>query len=177
LKPPATRYPDQKITRKETTMKSKTMTPTVALVLVAGFAALTLALSTGVASVSAQSERSGVLHVTKNCSAFTLTPGSFCTITSSNLAEITVGSKVFYDYPIILATPTGLFDSDIVLNVGPGDWAVGRCTLDNTTNLGLCTFSDGDGQFVGFNARVNVSSTDGINYQWNGTYSFSPERK
>jgi hypothetical protein len=53
--------------------------------------ALALALSTGVATVSAQSDRSGVLHVTKNCSAFTLTPGSFCTITSSNLAEIKVG--------------------------------------------------------------------------------------
>jgi hypothetical protein len=78
-------------------MNFKTMTTAfaLALVLVAGFLALTLGLSTGVASVSAQSERIGVLHVTKNCSAFTGTPGSFCTITSSNLAEIKVGSQVF----------------------------------------------------------------------------------
>ena len=147
-----------------------------AVVLVAGVAALALSLSTGAASVSASSERRGALHVTKECSAFTGAPGSFCTITSSNLAEIKVGSRVFYDYPIILSTPTGLMDSDTVLNVGTGDWAVGRCTLDNTTNLGLCTFSDGTGQFAGFSARLNVSSTDGVNYHWDGTYSFRPER-
>lgn len=158
-------------------MKSKGLTTIIApaVVLVAGVAALTLSLSTGAASVSASSARNGYLHVTKECSAFTGAPGSYCTITSSNLAEIKVGSKVFYDYPIILSTPTGLMDSDTVLNVGTGDWAVGRCTLDNTTNLGLCTFSDGTGQFAGFNARLNVSSADGVNYNWNGTYSFSPE--
>jgi hypothetical protein len=151
-------------------------TPTIvalALMLVAGSVALTLALGTGAGTVSAQSERSGALHITKNCSAFDAAPGSYCTITSSNLAAIKVRSKVFYDYPIILATPTGLYDSNVVLNVGPGDWAVGRCTLDNTTNLGLCTFTDGAGPLAGFTARVNVSSTDGVNYKWNGTYRFT----
>lgn len=142
------------------------------LSLVAGFVALTLALSTGAGRASAQAERSGALHVTKNCSAFNGAPGSYCTITASNLAAIKVGSTVFYDYPIILATPTGLFDSNVVLDVGPGDWAIGRCTLDNTTNLGQCAFSDGVGPLAGFTARVKVSSTDGVNYQWNGTYRF-----
>lgn len=145
----------------------------LAMILVAGIAALTLALSAGAGTVSAQSERSGALRVTKNCLAFNGAPGSSCTIRSSNLAAIKVGSQVFYDDPILLATPTGLFDSNVVLNVGPGDWAVGRCTLDNTTNLGLCTFTDGTGPLVGFTARVNVSSTDGVNYLWNGTYSFT----
>ena len=156
-------------------MRFKPMTTifALALILVAGFVALTLALSTGAATASAQSERSGVLHVTKNCLASNGAPGSSCTIRSSNLAAIKVGSQVFYDYPIVLATPTGLFDSNVVLNVGPGDWAVGRCTLDNTTNLGLCTFTDGNGPLAGFTARVNVSSTDGVNYQWNGTYRFT----
>lgn len=156
-------------------MKYKPMAAILALamVLVAGIVALTLALSTGAGTVSAQSERSGALHVTKNCSAFNGAPGSYCTITSSSLAAIKGGSKVFYDYPIILATPTGLFDSSVVLNVGPGDWAVGRCTLDNTTNLGLCTFTDGTGPLAGFTARVHVSSTDGVNYKWNGTYRFA----
>jgi hypothetical protein len=145
-------------------MKFKAMTTVFAVVLVAG-----------AASISAQSGRNGQLHVTKNCSQFTGGPASFCTITSSNLAEIKAGSKVFYDLPVILPTATGLFDSATVLNVGTGDFAVGRCTLDNTTNLGICTFSDGAGGLTGFHARVNVSSIDGINYSWNGTYGFSPE--
>ena len=93
-------------------MRFKPMTTifALALILVAGFVALTLALSTGAATASAQSERSGALHVTKNCLASNGAPGSSCTIRSSNLAAIKVGSQVFYDDPIILATPTGLFD-------------------------------------------------------------------
>jgi hypothetical protein len=158
-------------------MKSKVMTTIFALALVAGSVTLTLSLTKGTASVSAQSGRSGILHVTKNCSAFTGAPASFCTITSSNLSEIKAGSKVFYDQPTVFPTPTGLLDSLAVINVGTGDFAVGRCTLDNTTNLGICTFSDGVGGLAGFHARIDVSSRDGINYTWNGTYGFGPERE
>jgi len=147
-------------------MRFKIAMTMFAFVLVAG-----LVLSTG--PVSAQGARSGFLHVTKNCSAFAGGPGSYCTITSSNLPLITHGSKVFYDYPNNLGTPTGLMDTNVVLYVGAGDWAVGRCTVDNTTNIGLCTFSDGAGPLTGFQARVNVSSADGINYTWVGTYSFN----
>ena len=39
------------------------------------------------------SPRSGDLHVTKDCSEDTGLPGAFCTITSSNLAAIEVGSN------------------------------------------------------------------------------------
>jgi hypothetical protein len=139
-------------------------------------------------------ERHGELQVTKNCSAWTLDNGAFCTITSSNLPEIEVGSKVLYaqapigcdnggtTYPctVPLPTPEGGYisvDSSAVLYVGTGDWAVGRCTLDSTGNSGLCTFSDGIGRLTGFQARVDVFSTDGINYNWNGTYNFSRDHK
>ncbi len=171
---PATRYLSQKITGKEAAMKLfKTMTTifALALMLVAGFVALTAALSTGVASVSASSERKGHLHVTKECSQYTGAAGSFCTFTSSNLAQIKVGSHVFYDQAA--GIPTGLLDSNVVLDAGNGDRAVGRCTLDLTTNLGLCTFSDGIGQFTGFHARVDVDCRSGC--RWDGTYSFSRE--
>ena len=52
--------------------------------------------------------------------------------------------------------------------------AVGRCTLDLATLLGLCTFSDGTGRFSGFQARVEVSylGTDS-DFAWDGTYSFN----
>jgi hypothetical protein len=92
---------------------------------------------------------------------------------TSNLAAIVVGSKVYYDQGA--GTPQGLLDSNVVLDAGNGNRAVGRCTLDFTTGLGLCTFSDGTGQFTGFHARVDVSYLGGVNYAWDGTYSFSPE--
>ena len=129
------------------------------------------ALITGAVSVSASSERSGQLHVTKECSQYTGLAGSFCTITSANIAEVKVGSKVFYDQAD--GIPAGMLDSNVVLDAGYGNRAVGRCTLDDTTNLGLCTFSDGTGQFTGFHARVKVDCRSVC--RWDGTYRFSSE--
>ena|SRR5688500_19472108 len=62
------------------------------------------------ASVAA---RSGELHVTKECSKYTFLAGSFCTITSSNVEAIEVGSRVVYAQA---AGPASL-DSDIVLDL------------------------------------------------------------
>ena len=143
-----------------------------AVMLVASAAALTPALRIGVASVSA-SPRSGRLHVTKECSQYNGTAGSSCTITSANLAEIGTDSKVFYDQAA--GIPTGLLDSNIVLDAGNGNRAVGRCTLDFSALRGLCTFSDGTGQLAGFHARVEVSYISGADWAWDGTYSFSPQ--
>jgi hypothetical protein len=153
-------------------MTFKTPTPPVVL----GFATvvtLILALSTGAALVSA-SGRNRTLRVTKECSEYLGAAGHFCTVTSSNFGRIKVGSRIYYDQPA--GIPTGLLDSNVVLDAGNGNRAVGRCTLDLTTGLGLCTFSDGIGKFAGFNARVQVSalSEDGIDWGWEGTYSFSP---
>jgi hypothetical protein len=145
--------------------KSKVMTTIFALAVVAGSAAQTQ----GAGGTS----RNGELHVTKECSQYTGAAGSYCTITSSNIAEIKVGSKVFYDQPANI--PAGMLDSNVVLNVGTGDWAVGRCTLDVTTGQGLCTFSDGTGPLTGFKARVVVTFTGGVDYRWDGTYSFNPK--
>jgi hypothetical protein len=146
-----------------------------AVLLAAGSVALTLSLSKGVASVAAQSARSGVLHVTKECSAYNGDAGDYCTITSSNLTEIAIGSQVYYDQAA--GIPENLLDSNVVLDDGAGNRAVGRCTLDGDTNIGLCTFSDGIGKFAGFTARVDVapfSASDSIDYHWDGTYSFNP---
>jgi hypothetical protein len=134
------------------------------LVLVAGFVAMTL---TG-ASASASSRPHG-LHVTKNCSGYTGAAGSSCTVTASNLPAIAVGSRVFYFQPVIPST--GLLDSNVVLDAGNGNRAVGRCTLDLVTNLALCTFSDGTGIFRGFHARVNGSGNF-AEYHWDGIYNF-----
>jgi hypothetical protein len=120
-------------------------------------------------------ENVGKLQVTKDCSAFTGAAGGYCTVTASNLAAINAGSKIFYDQAA--GTPPGLLDSDIILDAGTGNRAIGHCTLDLGTHRGLCTFSGGTGQFTGFRARLDVSLASGStsSYRLDWTYSFSPE--
>ena len=121
-------------------------------------------------SAAASFPRSGALQVAKECSQFDGTNGTFCTITSSNLAAIEVGSRVVY------ATVNGFgdLDSDVVLDLpGPGNNAAfGHCTL--TASVSRCTFSGGTGKFTHFRATVAVSYLGGPDYGWDGTYSFSP---
>ena len=138
---------------------------------IAGLTALTLSVPS--ASASEASERSGRLHIMKECSESTGLPGAFCTITFSNLAAIPVGSKIFYDQSG--NTVPGVFDSDVVLDAGNGNRAIGRCTLDGATAVGICQFSDGIGELAGFHARVDVKPTtpDLVNYDWRGTYRFA----
>lgn len=125
-----------------------------------------------VPSVPAASRRNGPLHVTKECSAYTGAAGSFCTITSSNLDAIKVGSRVVY----ASAAGPGSLDSNVVLDLpGPGNnRAAGHCALAFATGLGLCTFSGGTGTFTFFHATANVSYLGGPDWAWDGTYTFSP---
>src|SRR6266850_366847 len=149
-------------------MKTTRVQTLFTLVLAAGF----MVLTPGATAASASDARRGKVHVIKDCTAKTGDPGSFCTVTSSNLPEIVVGSKVFYFQSPIPST--GLQDSNVVLDAGNGNRAAGRCTLDLTTFLALCTFSEGTGTFVGFHARINGSpGTDRSNYRWEGTYHFT----
>ena len=153
-------------------MRFKTLAPLFVLPLVP-VVALALGLSPGAASVSASSHRDKPLHVTKECSGQSVGAWGFCTIKSSNLGRITVDSRVYYVDPPNFAL--GLQDSAVVLDAGDGNRAVGRCTVDFATGLGLCTFSDGTGRFAGFQARVQVSppATPDDDWHWDGTYSFS----
>jgi len=72
---------------------------------------------------------------------------------------------MFYDQAA--GVPSGMLDSNIVLDAGGGNGAVGRCTLDFSTERGLCTLSDGTGQLA-------VSHLGGTLWALNGTYSFNP---
>jgi hypothetical protein len=121
------------------------------------------------------SPRSGDLHVTKECGDYQGNAGDFCTITSSNVKAIEVGSRVVYAQ----AAGATTLDSDIVLDTpGPGNnKAFGHCALNLTSGLGLCTFSGGTGKFTSFSATAHVSPPtmeDPANWHWAGTYSFSP---
>jgi len=151
-------------------VKLRNLTTTIALVLAAGAGTMTL-MRTG--SVAASNAQTGQFHIAKNCASYAGGPGSFCTITSSNLPQIPAGAVVYYDQAA--GDPQGMLDSNVVLFVGTGNWATGRCTLDLSTGSGLCTFSDGTGALAGFSARVNVTPfPDFVNYHWDGTYAFNP---
>jgi hypothetical protein len=149
-------------------MKAIRAQTSLTLVLAAGFVAITLAGTP--ASASYRPHRN--LHITKDCSNYTGEAGSFCTITASNLPAIAVGSKVYYFQSPIPST--GLLDSNVVLDAGNGNRAVGHCTLDLVTNLALCTFSDGTGKFSGFHARVDGSGSF-AEYHWDGPFDFERE--
>jgi hypothetical protein len=110
-------------------------------------------------------------HATKDCSGFTGLVGAHCTIRSSNVKALKVGSKIFYAQG---AGKTAL-NSDTIIYVERGTVAIGHCFLDGATGLGLCTISDGLGALAGFHARVRVSADSSIPglYHWDGTYGFN----
>jgi hypothetical protein len=111
----------------------------------------------------------GALHVTKECSQYDGTVGSFCTITSSNIDAITSGMRVVYQQ----APGGGVLDADVVLSSEPGNAAFGHVLLDLTTARGRVTLSGGTGEFAGFQAWANVSvDKDGV-WHWRGIYSFT----
>lgn len=130
-------------------------------------------LSTGVATASGSFGGRGVVRITKECGDYQGLAGQFCTITGSNIAAIPVGSTVRYSQAADFANL--LLDSNVVLDAGPGNRAVGRCTLDfSIGGLGLCTFSDGTGSLAGFQARIEVSppAQGSENWTWRGIYQF-----
>jgi hypothetical protein len=110
--------------------------------------------------------------VTKECSQFTGLADSFCTITSSNLPAITVGSRIVY----LQAAGATAVDSDAILVVGPGDFALGHVVLNRLTHRGVITFSGGTGKFTWFHARIVVTRdlSTPFGWFWNGDYRFSP---
>jgi hypothetical protein len=117
------------------------------------------------------SPRSGELHVTKECSQYNGQAGSFCTILSSNIPQITKGMRVVYRSAADFVTLT--LNSDIVLD-GPGNNdASGHVLLNIQTGSGVVTLTGGTGRFSGFHATVAVTYSGGT-WHWDGTYSFTP---
>ncbi len=135
---------------------------------------LVLAIAVGgivaTAGAASSTERSGTLKIYKECSEYTGRSGSFCTIKTSNLEEIKVGSKVFYLQPTALV-------SDVILDP-PGrgsDKAFGKCSLNKAGN-GKCVFTRGTGVFAGFRADLRVTHLGDPSaspfWYWKGPYRF-----
>jgi hypothetical protein len=143
-----------------------------ARVFVVAVSLLVVAASVLAVTASAQSSRSNhrtrPFHLTKNCNDYQGGIGSYCTVTSSNVAAITVGARIFYAQ----APGPETLDSDIILYAGRGNTATGHCALDLTTGLGQCTLFGGTGTLDGFHARVDVTPLGGSDFAWDGTYRF-----
>jgi hypothetical protein len=142
--------------------------PASILVVAAAFSFAALAFSASAANRSHRATQP--FHATKDCSGFTGLVGAFCTIRSSNVKALRVGSRLFY---LQVASKTEM-NADTVIYAGPGNIAAGHCLLRFATGVGQCTFSDGTGTLSGFHARVHVSADSSIPKLWHldGTYSF-----
>jgi hypothetical protein len=157
----------------EASMVSRMGLPKSLLGLMAGAVLLVVLGFSGSAASSTNQALRGTkaFHATKDCSGFTGLVGAYCTIRSSNVKALKVGSKIFY---VQVAGKTAL-DSDTVIYVNRGSVATGHCLLRFATGVGLCTISDGTGTLAGLNLRVRVTASSSIPklWHWDGTYSFN----
>jgi hypothetical protein len=148
-------------------------TPTRVLVVATSLvvvAASVLAVTASAQSGAGANHRAQPFHLTKTCppSQYQGQIGGYCTVTSSNLAAITVGTKIFYAQ----AAGQNSLDSDVILYVSRGNTATGHCELDFLTGVGRCTLSGGTRTLDGIRARVDVSYLGGYDWAWDGTYRF-----
>lgn len=118
--------------------------------------------------MSARVSRTGTLHLTKECSEYTGQAGSFCTIASSNLEAIPIGSKVVYAQAMSAA---GALDTDIVVTTPGGERIDGHVVLDGSTQTGTVRLSGGTGQLTNLSAELVVALLAAPTYQWDGPYS------
>jgi hypothetical protein len=132
-----------------------------------GLAAIVFTIALA-APALASAPRSGILDEKKECSEYTGQPGSFCTITSSNVRAIPAGSRVVY----ASAPGAGVLDSDLVVQTRGANLAFGHVVLDLATGFGTVTLSGGTGQFKMFSASVAVSPLGGADFGWVGPYSY-----
>ena len=157
----------------EASMAGRMGLPKRSLGLVAGAVLLVvLGFSGSAASSTNQALReTKAFHATKDCSGFTGLVGAYCTIRSSNVKALKVGSKIFY---VQVASRTAL-DSDTIIYVKRGSVATGHCFLRSSTGVGLCTISAGTGTLAGFRLRVRVAADPSVPklFHWDGTYSFN----
>ncbi len=107
----------------------------------------------------------GEFHLTKETSEYTGEAGSFCTVTSSNLDAIKVGSKIIYTSP----ASEPVIESDLVIISGD-DTLTGHVLLDVPSASGTLAITGGTGAFAGFRAET-VVSFDGTEWHWDGTYT------
>jgi len=111
----------------------------------------------------------GELHMAKECSEYTGQAGSFCTIISSNIDAIPVGSTVVY----ASAAGEKSIESDLTIMFGDEQLVSGHVVFDLVSNTGNLTLTAETGVLSGFHADALVTSDGGDEAHWDGTYSMA----
>jgi len=132
------------------------------------FIAITAALVLALGSSAQAASHCRVLRVTKSCTEYDFTAGSFCTITSSNIEAIRPGSRIVYRSALGDPTP-GVLDSDLVIDGPHHNDVFGHVVLDGSTLTGVVMLSGGTGRFVHFHAGpLRVACPDYPICTWTG---------
>lgn len=126
-------------------------------------------------SFSESFPRAGEIHATKQCLEYSRLAGGFCTIMSSNIPQIEVGSRVVYASDFVPPT----LDTDLFIDSPqPGNnQAYGHVILAVAAGVGTVRLSGGTGKFTHFTADVVVTRVGDPAlrlWRWDGTYSFDP---
>ena len=112
------------------------------------------------------------LMLSKDCSQFSGGVPSSCTVLESNLPALKKGTKILY-YGPVNDNPT-IMSSNVVLDNGAGDTAMGNCIVDNGAGpKGVCAFYAGSGALAGFSAIVQVTVDAKQVWHWDGSYAIS----
>lgn len=131
-------------------------------------AAAILALT--IAAPSATAATLHPFHLTKNCSTFTGEIPSLCKIAVSNVKTIPVGTKIWYQGPVV--ANAYFLSSNVLMDAGHGNTATGYCIFDTGAgpHVGMCAFWKGKGTLAGFHAIIHVTIDAKGLWHWDGKY-------
>ena len=79
-----------------------------------------------------------------------------------------VGTKAIYYGPVL---GPAILSTDVVLDAGDRNTAIGYCNVDLPKGVGACTFWAGSGTLTGFQALVNLTVDSTGLFHWDGAYS------
>jgi hypothetical protein len=131
-----------------------------------------LAILSAAPCVAGQAAKMQPFSLSQNCDEWTSEEPSFCTVIESNVAGLKKGTKILYYGPVV--DKTSFSSSNVVLDDGAGDTAIGNCIMDYEAMKGMCAFHAGNGSLAGFTAIAQASTDDDRVWHWNGSYSLSP---
>lgn len=111
-------------------------------------------------------------HLVKECGTMDGIAPTYCTVTTSDVDAIPVGTKVWYLGPVL--TNTYFLSSNVRLDDDRRSTATGYCMFESRTAAGMCTFWEGTGRLTGFVAILDVTIDDVGLWHLDGTYYFAP---
>jgi hypothetical protein len=110
------------------------------------------------------------IHLLKDCSTFNGETPSLCTISESDMAGLPVGTKFWYQGPVL--SNIYFLSSNVNVETRNGSTATGYCMFDARAaeQAGMCTFWAGTGDLAGFTSILHVSIDDLHEWHLDGVY-------